>query len=144
MVKNTAEAEDILQQSFMDAFTHINSYNGTATPGAWLKRIVINNCINHLKRNKLQLVEMQDNHSKVAEPEVEDVHLNVELIHRAINALPDGYRVVLSLYLLEGYDHSEIGEILGVSESTSKSQYHRAKKKLKTILTDHKMNIYDE
>ncbi len=139
MVKDDLDAEDILQNSFVDVFTKLNSFRHESSIGAWIKRIVVNNCINFLKRKKVFFEELDDAHGAAAadlpaarEPEHEG--LSVEVIKRAMDELPDGYRVVFSLYMLEGYDHKEIGEILGVSEATSKSQYSRAKRKLKDIL----------
>ena len=100
--------------------------------------VLRNNCINFLQRKKFSFDEYDANtHGKDAIDYGEDVSidvLNVEKIQRAMTQLPDGYRVVFSLYMFEGYDHEEIGEILNVSESTSKSQFHRAKLKLKEML----------
>jgi RNA polymerase sigma-70 factor (ECF subfamily) len=134
MMKNQYEAEDVLQNSFIDVFTKLDSFNYQSTPGAWIKRICINNCINELRRRKLIFDEMNDNVVVEAEPDIEEKKLNVEIIKEAINSLPDGYRVVFSLYALEGYDHEEISDIMGFSVSTSKSQYHRARKKIKELI----------
>ena len=139
MLRNQHDAEDLLQQSFMDAFAKLDSFRYESSFGAWLKRIVVNNCINFLKRRKLQLTLMDETaESRLAhtpdEEDDENLQLDVQRIHEAMMQLPDGYRLVFSLYLLEGYDHREIAEILGISEATSKSQYHRAKKKLKELL----------
>lgn len=135
VVKNSEEANDMLQNSFIDVFKNLNSFKYQATFGAWMKRIVINNCINHLRKKKLQLIELQEGyHDRTEEPEELPPSVNVEIINKALSQLPEGYRVIFSLYAIEGYDHSEIAEILNVSESTSKSQYHRAKQRLKLIL----------
>jgi len=131
------DAQDILQDAFISAFKNIESYRGTASFGAWLKKIVVNKAINHIKRKRLEFVPVEEMSVEVAEEDVyedEEIYLNVEMVKGAIQQLPNGYRVVFSLYLLEGYDHKEIGEILGITESTSKSQYNRAKKKLREIL----------
>ncbi len=133
------EAEDILQDAFISAFRNIQSYRGTASFGAWLKRIVVNKAINHIKKKKLEVMSLDDEGVDIADVDPvpdEDLFLNVDKIRAAILLLPDGYRLVFSLYLLEGYDHKEIAEILNITESTSKSQYNRAKKKLKEILKD--------
>lgn len=135
MVKNQLDAEDILQNSFVDVFTKLHTFKFQSSVGAWIKRIVINNCINHLKRKKVYFVELELRHANIVEePMVEDGKLNVEFINQAIYELPDGYRIVFTLYLLEGYDHKEIAQILEISEATSKSQYSRARKKLKEII----------
>ncbi len=131
------DAQDILQDAFISAFKNIESYRGTASFGAWLKKIVVNKAINHIKSRRLEVVSVEEMSKEVAAEDVfedEDIYLNVEMVKGAIQQLPNGYRVVFSLYLLEGYDHKEIGEILGITESTSKSQYNRAKKKLREIL----------
>jgi RNA polymerase sigma-70 factor (ECF subfamily) len=136
MVQDEMEAEDILQHSFVDVFRHIKSYKGQSTIGAWIKRIVINNCLNFLKKKKLMTVEMDDEHMQITEETSEqDYPYSVKEIQAAILELPEGYRIVLNLYLFEGYDHAEIGEILNITESTSKSQYSRAKRKLRELLT---------
>lgn len=130
------EAEDVLQESFISAFKNLHAYKGEATFGAWLKRIVVNRSLNVLKKKKLEVVPIEDEgrYEDTEENVAIDDVLQVEQIKKAIEKLPDGYRVVFSLYLLEGYDHNEIGEILGISASTSKSQYNRSKKKLREIL----------
>lgn len=136
MVKVEADAEDILQNSFVDVFKNLKNFKSQSTPGAWIKRIVINNCINFLRRKKLNITELNETTYNIKEetgPVVDD-HLNVERIKRAIRQLSDGYRVVFSLYAMEGYDHGEIGNILGISEATSKTQYHRAKKKIRMLI----------
>lgn len=134
---NDFEAEDALQEGFISAFRNINSFRGDSTFGAWLKRIVVNKAINELKKRKTERLNEEDQ-SDI--PEEEDTveykeSLTVERVRDSINALPDGYRSVLSLYLIEGYDHQEIAEILEITESTSKSQLNRAKKKLREMLS---------
>ncbi|GAB4415001.1 MAG: RNA polymerase sigma factor [Bacteroidia bacterium] len=129
------EAEDVLQEAFVRAFRNLHSYKGDATFGAWLKRIVINTAINHLKKRRTEVVGLEH---VAAEPGVEEPQaaspLSMAQISEAIDQLPEGYRNVFSLYLLEGYDHKEIGSILNISEATSKSQYSRARRKLREIL----------
>lgn len=138
MTNNSAEAEDILQEAFADAFSKIDSFRNESTFGAWLKRIVVNHCINHLKKRRAELVPMDDLsmfESRHNEYDNEnDNTFTVARIMKAFEQLPDGYRVIFSLYLLEGYDHTEIAGILGISESTSKSQFLRAKQKIRDIL----------
>jgi RNA polymerase sigma-70 factor (ECF subfamily) len=139
MLNNREEAEDLLQEAFTEAFKNLNSFRYESTFGAWLKRIVVNKCINELKRRKTELVLVEDvievfDGFEEDEKTEEDIKYEVEKIRKAVEKLPDGYRVIFSLYLLEGYDHSEISEILGISESTSKSQFLRAKAKVKELL----------
>ena len=135
MVRDGSEANDMLQNSFVDVFKNLDSFRYQSSFGAWMKRIVINNCINHLRKKKLDLIELQEGyHDRYEEPETLPKGLSVEAVKKAMKQLPEGYRVVFSLYAMEGYDHGEIAEILNVSESTSKSQYSRAKMKLRQIL----------
>jgi RNA polymerase sigma-70 factor (ECF subfamily) len=138
MVKDEFEAEDILQNAFLDVFTKLNTFKFESAVGAWIKRIVVNNCINALKKRRLQFSELEDKHGNIKSDDHLDASaegMSVEAIKNALFELPDGYRVVFSLYMLEGYDHQEIGEILGITEATSKSQYSRAKQRLRDILT---------
>lgn len=139
MLKDEMEAEDVLQNSFIDVFTKLHSFRFQSAVGAWIKRIVINNCINQLKKRKVSFELLHDHYDYAEEEAVEEVadsSMTVEKIKSAMGELSDGYRTVFSLYLLEGYDHSEIAEILGVSEATSKSQFSRAKAKMRMLLTN--------
>ena len=138
IVNNSADAEDVLQEAFLDAFRSLNDFHYNSTFGAWLKRIVINKSINVLRKRKMDLVELdQTNAYVLAEDENLDegeLQYKVEQVKRAIQKLADGYRAVLSLYLLEGYDQEEIAEILGITHNTVRTQYIRAKQKLLLIL----------
>jgi len=141
IVNNTGEAEDVLQEAFISAFRNLHYYRGDATFGSWLKRIVVNKAINALKKRRTEQLP-EDERFDVADavwPEESEFPFSIEAVKKAITRLPDGYRSVLSLYLLEGYDHAEIAEILGISESTSKSQFNRSKKKLREILEGGKL-----
>ncbi len=135
MMNNREEAEDILQEVFTDAFLKIDSFRYESSFGAWLKKITVNKCINALKKKKAELVY---NETIPEQPEEDnDMEINgltAMQVQEAMEELPEGYRVIFSLYLLEGYDHSEISQILGITESTSKSQYSRARKKIQEIL----------
>ena len=136
IVNNRAEAEDMLQEAFTDCFRSLGSYRSESTFGAWLKTIVINKCINRLRKREAELVYVDDYQSveRPGEEEEEVTWPDTSVIAKAAEKLPDGYRIVFSLYLLEGYDHAEISQIMNISESTSKTQYLRAKNKLKKIL----------
>ena len=138
MVKNELDAEDVLQNAFVDVFTKLDTFQYQSSIGAWIKRIVLNNAINFLKRNRVYFEELDErftnNLREEETPDQEATGLTVDRINRALFELPDGYRVVFSLYLLEGYDHKEIAEILDITEATSKSQFSRAKSKLRDIL----------
>lgn len=135
---NREDAEDMLQEAFTDCFRKIGTYRTDSTFGAWLKTIVINRCISRLRKREAELVLIEDysRHEMQQDEPQEMIWPDPPVIARAVERLPDGYRVVFSLYLLEGYDHTEISQILGISESTSKTQYSRAKEKLKKILSE--------
>jgi len=135
IVNDTMEAEDIMQESFLSAFEKIETYSGTVSFGAWLKKIVINRSLDALSRRKAIFEDIEyhtgiRDESNEDQSRQEDLDFRVEEVKEAIERLPDGYRIILSLYLLEGYDHDEIGEILSISSSTSRSQLSRAKQKL--------------
>lgn len=137
IVNNTSDAEDVLQESFIAAF-RLDNFDYSSTFGAWLKRIVVNKSIDVLRKRRLITIdinessvhEMQD----AATIDEENIQLKVEGIKKAIILLPSGYRTVLSLFLFEGYDYEEIGEIMRISPSTVRTQYHRGKQKLLHIL----------
>lgn len=135
IVNDTMEAEDIMQESFLSAFEKIDTYSGTVSFGAWLKKIVINRSLDVLGKRKAVFEDIES-HVGIRDESIEDqvryeeVDVKVEEVKEAIERLPDGYRVILSLYLLEGYDHDEIADILSISSSTSRSQLSRAKQKL--------------
>ena len=131
------DAEDVVQESFVEAFKKMDTFRFESTFGAWLKRIVINRSINHLKAKRLLFSSMENEREPVEEENMEGTQkLEIEKIKVGLTQLPEGYRQIITLYLIEGYDHVEIGEILGISTSTSKSQYHRAKKKLIQIVNE--------
>jgi RNA polymerase sigma-70 factor (ECF subfamily) len=139
MINDRDDAEDVLQDSFISAFRNLKSYRGDAPFGAWIKRIIVNKCITFIKKNQGMMVPLDEDATKIIEDHQQDyadVQLSVDRIKEGIKLLPDGFRSVLTMYLLEGFDHKEIGEVLGISESTSKSQYLRAKIKLRSILED--------
>ncbi len=141
IVNDTMEAEDIMQESFLSAFEKIDTYSGTVSFGAWLKKIVVNRSLDALNKRKA-IFEDIDTHVGIRDESGEDsertenVDTRVEEVKKAIERLPDGYRVILTLYLLEGYDHDEIAEILSINSSTSRSQLSRAKQKLLTELQE--------
>lgn len=140
MLNNTAEAEDVLQESFIEAFKNLERFEQRTSFGGWIKQICINRSINQLNKRKIDWVDMEQmaGYETADESPVDEVEISmqVENVKKAIMKLPDGYRTVLNLYLLEGYDHEEISEILLVAESTTRTQYMRAKQKLLQILKE--------
>jgi len=139
MMNDVEDARDMLQESFVDAFRRLESFRFESTFGAWLKKIVVNKCINALEKRKIIWVneEITDSHITPNENDgidEEALKLSVERVKRAMNQLPEGARVIFSLYLIEGYDHTEISEILKISESTSKTQFMRARNMVKEMM----------
>lgn len=136
-VKDRALAEDAMQEAFIKAFRKINQFKGDVTFGAWLKRIVINTCLDAIKAKKIEVEPIREDMVGIADEDddwsVSD-ETTVPEITSAIAELPDSYRVVVRLFLLEGYDHKEISEILEITESASRTNLHRGKLKLKESL----------
>lgn len=135
-LKDDFKAEDAMQDAFIKAFKKIDSYKGEVSFGAWLKRIVINQCIDELKKKKLELVSINNETHQVLDEDNWQVSDTTTMQHivNSIKELKEKYRVVLSLYLLEGYDHQEISQILGITEVTSRTHLLRGKKKLQENL----------
>ena len=136
IVGDPDDAEDIMQEAFLKAFLKLRTYRGEVSVGAWLKRIVINKALDflRLKKESLSMEEVGELEEEKPEDEMLDKACTAEEVKRAIFKLPEGYRVVLSLILLEGYDHEEVSGILKISNATSRTQYHRARKKLLELL----------
>ena len=142
-VKDDMEAEDVVQESFIKAFTKLNQYKGSVTFGAWLKRIVVNKSIDILKSRKERQVELDEVHLKVIDIDSSDDwnvadDITVEDVKIAIEQLPEKYKYVVMLYLIEGYDHQEISEILNITEVASRTQLSRGKVKLQNLLKSEK------
>jgi RNA polymerase sigma factor (sigma-70 family) len=145
IVVNRTDAEDIIQESFISAFSNINEFRGDSSFGAWLKRIVINKSLNHLRTKKVLYVNIDDMLIEETDTDDEDIpNIPVEAVHEGIKSLPEKARVILSLYLLEGYLHREIASMLGISESTSRTQYTRAKRLLRDILIAQNVRILNK
>lgn len=139
-VKDSMEAEDIVQEAFIKAFTKLHQYKAEVTFGAWLKRIVVNKSIDLLKSKKQHMLELDEVHLKVVDSSYEDEWLvddiiTLEDVREAIDKLPEKYQYVVMLYLIEGYDHQEIAEILNITEVASRTQLSRGKAQLKELLT---------
>lgn len=143
IINNETEAEDVMQEAFLNAFKKIDTYKGEVSFGAWLKKIIINRSLDVLKKRKVKFEEINEKTNQIADYQMDIKEVNVQLIKDAIQKLPDGYRVVLSLYLIEGYDHEEISEILGISNSNSRTQFLRAKNKLRELLKDTEVFSYN-
>jgi RNA polymerase sigma-70 factor (ECF subfamily) len=138
-LKDADDAEDVVQEAFIKAFSKLHQYKAEVTFGAWLKRIVINKSIDFLKSKNQRLVELEEVHLKVIDTANDDKWLvddaiTLNDVKEAINKLPEKYQFVVMLYLIEGYDHQEISEILNISEVASRTQLSRGKVKLQNLL----------
>jgi RNA polymerase sigma-70 factor (ECF subfamily) len=144
-MKNEEEAQDVLQMGFVKVFNHLQDFNKTGSLEGWIRRIIINTALDHLRKNK----KYENN---IAWDDVayqqEDHTINIlqqlaaEDLLQLINNLPIGFKTVFNLYAIEGYSHKEIAEMLGITESTSKSQYSRAKAVLRKIIKEKHTDIY--
>ncbi|WP_422081140.1 RNA polymerase sigma factor [Ulvibacterium sp.] len=135
-VKNTDDAEDITQESFIKAFQKIHQFKGDVSFGAWLKRIVINKSIDFLKAKKERLVPLDESYMQVVEDDDWTVEegISLEEVRLAMEQLPEKYRCVVMMFLLEGYDHREIANVLGLSETACRTRLLRGKGFLKELL----------
>ncbi len=137
ILKDEFEAEDIMQEAFLTAFTKLDTFIGEVTFGAWLKRIVINKSLTQLKKNnKYKDVKMEviKDTSIEIEDAIDYTSLHASKVLERLNSLKDNYRVVLTLNLIEGYDYEEIAQILGYTNENVRTTISRAKKKLKQQL----------
>ncbi|MEO9513841.1 MAG: RNA polymerase sigma factor [Flavobacteriaceae bacterium] len=137
-LKNPDDAEDVLQESFIKAFQRIDQFKGEVTFGAWLKRIVVNGSIDFLKTKHQSTVELNEGYMHVSDDKDWTVDDGVSLgkVKSAIETLPEKYRYVVQLFLVEGYDHDEIAQILGISNTASRTRLLRGKARLKETLKD--------
>lgn len=146
IVKNSAEAEDVMQESFLQGFRKIDDFKGDASFGAWLKRIVVNKALDTIKKKK-ESVSLEESGIDPAAEDVAENYLEVlsyktDQIRKGIEQLEDDDRVIVSLFLLEGYDHEEISQILNISNNASRTRYSRARTRLKDWLNEQKINEF--
>lgn len=138
MMGDEEDARDVMQESFVDAFAKMHKLREEVTFSAWLKRIVVNNCINTLRKKKLDAFNLDEEFDIPDENDDWVGHdfteKEAKRIMKAIDHISEGCRTVLNLYLFEGYDHKEIGQILSISEAASKSQYSKAKARIRKLI----------
>ncbi|MBT8297847.1 MAG: sigma-70 family RNA polymerase sigma factor [Maribacter sp.] len=137
-VQNSDDAEDVIQESFINAFQRIHQFKGEVTFGAWLKRIVINKSIDFLKAKKQRLVALDENYLQLAEDDDWTVEndITIDQVKLAIDQLPEKYRYVVMMFLIEGFDHREISQVLKLTETTSRTRLLRGKSYLKELLKE--------
>ncbi|MCX2680210.1 sigma-70 family RNA polymerase sigma factor [Galbibacter sp. EGI 63066] len=136
-LKNTDDAQDAVQEAFIKAFQKIHQFKAEVTFGAWLKRIVVNKSIDFLKSKREYLISLDESYMQIADDEDDwtvEENISVDMVKKAIDKLPDKYKYVVMLYLIEGYDHEEISEILKIAQTTSRTQLMRGKQRLRELL----------
>ena len=145
ILKDSFEAEDIMQEAFLTVFTKLNTFKGEVTFGAWLKRIVINKSLTQLKKNnRYENVKMEVVHTPIVEEEELDyTTLKASNVLTTMNRLKDNYRLVLTLNLIEGYDYEEIAQIMEYTNENVRTTLSRAKKKLKPLLAAEHTNTQE-
>ncbi|PIB26967.1 RNA polymerase sigma factor [Maribacter sp. 4G9] len=136
-LKNADDAEDVLQEAFIKAFQKMHQYKGEVTFGAWLKRIVVNKCIDFLKSKKEHTISLDETYMKPVDEDDDwkvDGHIDLDEVKEAIGQLPNKYKYVVMMYLIEGFDHQEISEVLQISETACRTRLLRGKGQLKEFL----------
>jgi RNA polymerase sigma factor (sigma-70 family) len=146
--KSVADAEDVMQEAFVKVFKNLHQYKGDGELGAWIRRIMVNTALNYLKRNSKYQGDLSfDNVTlhPVADDDPQMLLDTRELVN-LLRQLPAGYQLIFNLHAIEGYTHVEIGQLLGISETTSRSQYSRARALLITWIkknySDNKLQSY--
>lgn len=148
MVGNREDAEDVTQEAFTKVFQRLHTFRGDSTLGAWVKRVTVNTSLNFLRQKKKIFFEELNEKTCLptgktttfGEEKIDEAEWanDIQQIHEAIKKLPDGCRMVFNLYMLEGYKHFEVANMLGITESTSKTQYRRAKRLIKELIIKNK------
>jgi RNA polymerase sigma-70 factor (ECF subfamily) len=147
ITNNPADAEDIMQESFLEAFRRIDSYNGDGSFGAWLKRIVINKSLDFVKARQSRMslgqkIMEREEQKQDVESEAADTDAKLLEVKSAMGKLPDNYRIILALFLIEGYDHQEIAQILKTPYGNVRTRYSRAKQRLIEEITKARNNSH--
>lgn len=137
-LKNSDDAEDVMQESFIKAFQKIDQFKGEVTFGAWLKRIVVNKSIDFLKSKRQKLIELDESYMSIeADDDWEvDEMVTLEKVKEAINVLPEKYKYVVMMFLMEGFDHNEISQVLAITPSNCRTRLLRGKGLLKQLLKE--------
>ena len=136
--KNETEAEDVLQDSFIKAFDKLETFKNEGALGGWLRKITVNTALEFYRKNKIDSQLLTDDIENI-DDEINAIQkLELDDLVFKIQQLPTGFRTVFNLYAIEGYNHKEIGELLSISNGTSKSQYSRAKRLLIKMIEDEK------
>lgn len=145
-INDKAEAEDVLQEGFIKIFANINHFRSEGSFEGWMRRIFVNTALSALRVKQIKFAENMDHHLNYSqvEPSVFD-KIGAQEIFELIRSLPNGYRIVFNLFAIEGYSHKEIGEMLNITESTSRTQFLKARNTLKEKITSkHLMKVPNE
>jgi RNA polymerase sigma-70 factor (ECF subfamily) len=146
LLNDSLEAEDVMQEAFLSAFKNLHTYKEEVSFGAWLKKIVVNRSLDVLKKRRIEQEPLDERRLAVAEETdnevLDETMQKVAEIKQVIAQLPENYRVLITLHLLEGFDHDEISEILGMTNANVRTTYSRARKRLQEMLTDKKKSIW--
>ena len=136
-IKGEMEAEDVMINGFMKVFTKIDLYEGKGSFEGWMKRIMINEALGYIRKNKAMYLEIEIEAAD-KEPDYDKISAELEAkdLLKLVNELPSGYRTIFNLFAIEGYSHKEISELLGINENTSKSQLSRARMQLQKKLLE--------
>ena len=137
--RSVRDAEDVLQEGFIKVFHHLQQYKQEGELGAWIRRIMVNTALNYLKRNRKYQEEMFFTEEYLHPVTNDDpaIRLQAKELADLIRQLPQGYQVIFNLHAVEGFTHVEIGEMLGISDGTSRSQYSRARNLLITWIENY-------
>jgi len=136
LVKNADDAEDVVQEAFIKAFEKMGQFRAEVTFGAWLKRIVVNQSIDFLKSKRREVVPLDENYAliKTDDDWSVDDDITIDEVKLAMERLPEKYKYVVMMYLIEGFDHSEISQVLNLSETNCRTRLLRGKAQLKNFL----------
>lgn len=135
-MKDTALAEDVLQEGFIKVFNNLHRFEHKGSLEGWVRRIIVNTALDHIRKYKKEQsnLELDNSHFEVVQKSEVISELQAEVLLNIVKELPDGYRIVFNMYAIEGYSHKEIAKQLKISENTSKSQYSRANTLLRKLL----------
>jgi len=134
-IKDLQESEEVMLNGFLKVFTKLSKYSSKGSFEGWIRKIMIHESISYLrKKKKIIFTNQIENYGEFIENEVE-LHIAVEDLHQYVNQLPNGCKIVFNLYVIDGYKHAEIAEILKISEGTSKTQLSRARKALQKMIS---------
>lgn len=135
---STEEAEDIFQEGFIKVYEKLNQFNGTGSLGGWIRMVIVNTALIHIRRNKHQQNEDPIDEARSLDSGEMDAlsKMSLDELERLIDSMPTGYKTVFNLFAVEGFAHKEIADMLGISESTSKTQFLKAKVYLKRLINE--------